>query len=253
MIQVWSMTDAGLYRKENQDAYAVRERTDSGHTVCVVCDGMGGSAGGQMASRIAADTFLSEIEKLLKPEMTPEQLLEELLGNLGLEITDTMPAQFFCNCSKERVEKGERRFDFADDIDYDRLAKLKGLIHEMNNARCTVIICLPPFAHEIYSMMATSDGHKHLLQSFEQSVHQAADDEGVYFFDYSDMAWLGATDDEALDGFHGSERVYARMCLSMSSNPELQWMFDTDYLKTHLASPVDDMHIVPFDEMHYVK
>ena len=76
MIQVWSMTDAGLYRKENQDAYAVRERTDSGHTVCVVCDGMGGSAGGQMASRIAADTFLSEIEKLLKPEMTPEQLRE---------------------------------------------------------------------------------------------------------------------------------------------------------------------------------
>ena len=78
MIQVWSMTDAGLYRKENQDAYAVRERTDSGHTVCVVCDGMGGSAGGQMASRIAADTFLSEIEKLLKPEMTPEQLREIL-------------------------------------------------------------------------------------------------------------------------------------------------------------------------------
>lgn len=155
--------------------------------------------------------------------------------------------------TKDRIEKGEGRFNFADAIDYDRLAKLKGLIHEMNNAGCTVIVCLPPFAHEIYSMMAASDGHKHLLQSFEQSVHQAADDEGVYFFDYSDMAWLGATDDEALDGFHGSERVYARMCLSMSSNPELQWMFDTDYLKTHLASPVDDMHIVPFDEMHYVK
>lgn len=34
-----------------------------------------------------------------------EQILEILLGNLGLEITDTMPTRFYCNCSKERVEK----------------------------------------------------------------------------------------------------------------------------------------------------
>ena len=32
-------------------------------------------------------------------------ILEILLGNLGLEITDTMPTRFYCNCSKERVEK----------------------------------------------------------------------------------------------------------------------------------------------------
>ena len=32
-------------------------------------------------------------------------LLEALLGSLGLDITDTLPAKFYCNCSKERVEK----------------------------------------------------------------------------------------------------------------------------------------------------
>ena len=31
--------------------------------------------------------------------------METLLGNLGLEITDTVPTQFYCNCSKERVEQ----------------------------------------------------------------------------------------------------------------------------------------------------
>ena len=41
----------------------------------------------------------------LKKGETPEQILEILLGNLGLEITSTMPAKFYCNCSKERVEK----------------------------------------------------------------------------------------------------------------------------------------------------
>lgn len=48
---------------------------------------------------------VTSVTELLDRGFTPEQLLEELLGNLGLEITDTMPAQFFCNCSKERVEK----------------------------------------------------------------------------------------------------------------------------------------------------
>lgn len=75
-MQVWGITDVGLVRKDNQDAYAVRERTDSGHTVCVVCDGMGGTAGGKQASYIAVDTYVRELEKVLTPEMTPEQLRE---------------------------------------------------------------------------------------------------------------------------------------------------------------------------------
>ena len=75
MMHVWGVTDIGLVRKENQDAYLVRERTESGHTICVVCDGMGGAAGGQLASKIATETFTSELEKVLTQEMTSEQLI----------------------------------------------------------------------------------------------------------------------------------------------------------------------------------
>ena len=74
MMNIWSMTDTGLVRRENQDAYAVK--TVFGHTICVVCDGMGGAAGGQMASRIAVDTFSSEMEKRLSPEAKPDRLRE---------------------------------------------------------------------------------------------------------------------------------------------------------------------------------
>ena len=74
MIKVWGMTDVGLVRKENQDAYAVRQELGSGHTVCVVCDGMGGPAGGKLASRIAVDTFITEMEKRLFGGMTAEEL-----------------------------------------------------------------------------------------------------------------------------------------------------------------------------------
>ena len=50
-------------------------------------------------------THMSPVTTLLEEGMTPEQILEKVLGDMGLEITDTMPVQFSCNCSKKRVEK----------------------------------------------------------------------------------------------------------------------------------------------------
>ena len=66
------MTDAGLIRKENQDAYTIE--TVEPYTVCVVCDGMGGTKGGQVASSIAVHTFEQALSELLKPDMTAQQL-----------------------------------------------------------------------------------------------------------------------------------------------------------------------------------
>ena len=31
--------------------------------------------------------------------------MQRLLGNLGVEMNDTLPVEFYCNCDKERVEK----------------------------------------------------------------------------------------------------------------------------------------------------
>ena len=59
-----------------------------------------------VTSEIAEDlTYYFASSELLDRGCTPEQILEELLGDTGLEITDTIPARFYCNCSKERVEK----------------------------------------------------------------------------------------------------------------------------------------------------
>lgn len=51
---------------------------------------------------------LSEIHSitaLLDQGQTPESILAYVLGEFGLEILDQMPTRFFCNCSKERIEK----------------------------------------------------------------------------------------------------------------------------------------------------
>jgi molecular chaperone Hsp33 len=48
---------------------------------------------------------ISSITALLDRDMTPEMILEQILADMGLEILDTIPASFHCNCTKKRVEK----------------------------------------------------------------------------------------------------------------------------------------------------
>ena len=63
----------------------------------------------------ASDEVLSKLEeniKSLKPVttmldlgLTPEEVLGEVLKGFDIEITDTMPVGFKCNCSKDRLTK----------------------------------------------------------------------------------------------------------------------------------------------------
>lgn len=48
---------------------------------------------------------MASVTALLEQGHTPESLLEYILGDFGLEITERIPASFSCNCSRERVEK----------------------------------------------------------------------------------------------------------------------------------------------------
>lgn len=48
---------------------------------------------------------ITSITGMLDANMTPELILERILGEFGLEIMDKIPTKYECNCTKERVEK----------------------------------------------------------------------------------------------------------------------------------------------------
>lgn len=63
----------------------------------------------------ATDEFIDKLEsrikeiksvtQMLEHGMTPEQILEHILGDMELQILDKVPTEFYCNCSKDRVSK----------------------------------------------------------------------------------------------------------------------------------------------------
>lgn len=48
---------------------------------------------------------ITSVTAMFEEGLTPETILEKILGELGLEITDQQEIAFKCNCSKERVGK----------------------------------------------------------------------------------------------------------------------------------------------------
>lgn len=50
-------------------------------------------------------TTINSVTSMLENGLDPEGILNLILGNLGLEILDKTPVQFYCNCSFERVSK----------------------------------------------------------------------------------------------------------------------------------------------------
>lgn len=56
----------------------------------------------QLESRLSG---LPSVTALLDEGRSSKELLEYILGDLDLEINDTLPTRFYCNCDKARVEK----------------------------------------------------------------------------------------------------------------------------------------------------
>lgn len=48
---------------------------------------------------------IDSVTSLLEQGHTPESLLTHVLEGFDVEITDTVPARFYCNCDKKRVER----------------------------------------------------------------------------------------------------------------------------------------------------
>ena len=98
-MQAWGLTDAGLVREQNQDAFLIMELSDTCR-LAVVCDGMGGARAGNVASSLAMEVFTTCSSDGYHEGMSLEEI--ELLLRSGVEQA---------NCSV--YEKAREEEDFA--------------------------------------------------------------------------------------------------------------------------------------------
>lgn len=69
-MRAYGITDIGKTRTINQDSYAIEFFEDSNIGIFLVCDGMGGVKGGEIASGIAVNTIMNELRMSIRPKMS---------------------------------------------------------------------------------------------------------------------------------------------------------------------------------------
>ena len=89
-MRIVAKTDKGKIRESNQDAYAVGEFPDE-VAWAVVCDGMGGAAGGNIASALAVKVISDKINACYRDKMKPASIinmLDSALVAANIEVYD---------------------------------------------------------------------------------------------------------------------------------------------------------------------
>lgn len=93
-MEVYGRTDEGRVRPTNQDAYICGELAED-TVFAVVCDGMGGANGGNVASAIAIKVISDRIVNAYRPDMEANSLrhmLETAIAAANIDIYDASMA-----------------------------------------------------------------------------------------------------------------------------------------------------------------
>ncbi len=94
-MKIVAKTDRGHVRETNQDAYAVGEFSDE-VVWAVVCDGMGGAAGGNIASALAVKVISDKINASYREkmrDMSIKNMLDSALTAANIEVYDMADAK----------------------------------------------------------------------------------------------------------------------------------------------------------------
>lgn len=73
-MKYWAITDKGLVRKQNEDAYFACCNECDGFALFVVCDGMGGAQSGNIASNMACEAFVDKLNSFEMQDKTYDEL-----------------------------------------------------------------------------------------------------------------------------------------------------------------------------------
>ncbi len=130
---------------------------------------------------------------------------EQLSDNLALRFQDAF----------ERIETRTDLFEKGTQVSEERLSELRRLLEYCRAHNIQVVGFLPPYAHAVYDQMMALGDYTYLNQ-IAGRLQPLFDQYNFTFADYSDLAWLGADDYAAIDGWHGNDQVYRRILLRLA-------------------------------------
>lgn len=155
-------------------------------------------------------------------------------------------ADFQFRESLQRIEKGSGRFAHGQKANEPAVAELAKFLALCQQRGIHVIGFLPPYAPTIYD--ALKRPQTSYLFTLESILRPLFDRHGFSFADFSDPRVVGSSDQEMLDGNHGSEKTYLRLLLEMGArDAQLLRYLDLDQMRRQLAAAPNRLEVFASD------
>jgi len=113
------------------------------------------------------------------------------------------------------IESNIIPFERGNDVFASSLTEMTAFLDECRERDIMVIGFLPPYPHAICARLEAPGERYGSWLKVASAVAPLFARRGFEFYDFSDFTDLGAGDEEAVDSFHGSEKVYVRLMLKM--------------------------------------
>ena len=127
-MKISAETDTGRVRTDNQDSYAIGDLPNGG-VWAVVCDGMGGHAGGSTASKMAAESIARDIAANYRQGMSFYSLKNMLASALSRANTAVF----------EKASKEQELYGMGTTVVAAICAEGKGIVAHVGDSRCCLI------------------------------------------------------------------------------------------------------------------
>ena len=112
------------------------------------------------------------------------------------------------------LRDGKDMYVRGDTVSTRAMAQLERILAYCKERGILVVGFSPPFMPTLYQRLE-ADGQHTYVDKLIPSLNALFARYGDRYFDFSDGAQLGATDDDFFDGWHASERIYLRLYMRM--------------------------------------
>lgn len=135
----------------------------------------------------------------------------------------------------QRIAQNTNRFEYGDTPDAESLTQTQALLEYCAQNGISVTAFLPPYAPGVWERMQQTGQYGYIPAAFDALSGLFAR-YGFEVFDYSFLP--ETTDEQYIDGFHGSDRVYAAVCARLADDSVLMGaLFDQPELTTLFTAP----------------
>lgn len=143
--------------------------------------------------------------------------------------------------SFDRITRGVDRFEWADEVYQPAVDEIATLLDFCKEHEIQVVGILPPYAPSVYNRMMESGKYGYLNQ-LPNVLGDLMQSYGFELFDFTNMPQT--RDDEYVDGYHGGDRVYARLTLELAEKSRiLAGQIDVDYLTRALSTEENPLRL----------